>query len=58
MCCAATCRGAEALVDRLNDMYAFAIWDSRTRKLVMIRDRMGIMPVYFYRTADGDPSAL
>jgi asparagine synthase (glutamine-hydrolysing) len=41
------------LADRLNGMYAFAIWDSRDRKLVMIRDRMGIKPFYFYRTADG-----
>ena len=43
----------EALVDRLNGMYAFAIWDSRMRKLVMIRDRMGIKPFYFYPTPDG-----
>src|SRR5581483_11548827 len=43
----------EALADRLNGMYAFAIWDSRTRKLVMIRDRMGIKPFYFYPTPDG-----
>ena len=43
----------EALADRLNGMYAFAIWDSRDRKLVMIRDRMGIKPFYFYRTPDG-----
>jgi asparagine synthase (glutamine-hydrolysing) len=43
----------EALVDRLNGMYAFAIWDSRVRKLVMIRDRMGIKPFYFYPTPDG-----
>ena len=43
----------DALADRLNGMYAFAIWDSRDRKLVMIRDRMGIKPFYFYRTADG-----
>ena len=43
----------EALADRLNGMYAFAIWDSRERKLVMIRDRMGVKPFYFYATADG-----
>jgi asparagine synthase (glutamine-hydrolysing) len=43
----------EALADRLNGMYAFAIWDARERKLVMIRDRLGIKPLYFFRTADG-----
>ncbi|AFM19064.1 asparagine synthase, glutamine-hydrolyzing [Mycolicibacterium chubuense NBB4] len=43
----------EALADRLNGMYAFAIWDSRVRKLVMIRDRMGIKPFYFSPTRDG-----
>ncbi|MDX6331365.1 MAG: hypothetical protein QOI83_3748 [Streptomycetaceae bacterium] len=34
----------EGVADRLNGMYAFAIWDSREQKLVMIRDRMGIKP--------------
>lgn len=43
----------EALADRLNGMYAFAIWDSRERKLVMIRDRMGVKPFYFYPIPDG-----
>ena len=43
----------EAVAERLNGMYAFAIWDSRDRKLVMIRDRMGIKPFYFYPTSDG-----
>ncbi len=43
----------EALADRLNGMYAFAIWDSRERKLVMIRDHMGVKPFYFYPTPDG-----
>ncbi|MFI9382515.1 asparagine synthase (glutamine-hydrolyzing) [Kutzneria sp. NPDC052558] len=43
----------ESLVDRLNGMYAFAIWDSRTEKLIMIRDRMGIKPFYYTETDDG-----
>ncbi|GAA3584443.1 asparagine synthase (glutamine-hydrolyzing) [Amycolatopsis ultiminotia] len=41
------------LVDHLNGMYAFAIWDERDQKLVMIRDRMGIKPFYYYPTRDG-----
>jgi asparagine synthase (glutamine-hydrolysing) len=34
-------------------MYAFAVWDARRERLVMIRDRMGIKPFYYYPTADG-----
>ncbi|EYT78655.1 MULTISPECIES: asparagine synthase (glutamine-hydrolyzing) [unclassified Streptomyces] len=43
----------DAVAERLNGMYAFAIWDGRHDKLVMIRDRMGIKPFYYYRTPDG-----
>ncbi|GHF56359.1 asparagine synthase (glutamine-hydrolyzing) [Streptomyces thermodiastaticus] len=43
----------EALAERLNGMYAFAVWDGRHDKLVMIRDRMGIKPFYYYPTSDG-----
>ncbi|CAM5637138.1 Amidophosphoribosyltransferase [Streptomyces alboniger] len=43
----------EALAERLNGMYAFAIWDARHDKLVMVRDRMGIKPFYCYETSDG-----
>ena len=34
-------------------MYAFAIWDTPVEKLVMIRDRMGIKPLYLSPTNDG-----
>ncbi|MDQ7804385.1 asparagine synthase (glutamine-hydrolyzing) [Amycolatopsis sp. A133] len=43
----------DEVVDHLNGMYAFAIWDERDDRLVMIRDRMGIKPFYYYPTADG-----
>ena len=43
----------DGIAGRLNGMYAFAVWDGRQDKLVMIRDRMGIKPFYYYPTPDG-----
>jgi asparagine synthase (glutamine-hydrolysing) len=43
----------QAVAERLNGMYAFAIWDAREQELVMIRDRMGIKPFYYHPTPDG-----
>jgi asparagine synthase (glutamine-hydrolysing) len=41
----------EGLVDRLNGMYAFGIWDDE--RLLLVRDRMGVKPLYFYPTRHG-----
>ncbi|WP_448207940.1 asparagine synthase (glutamine-hydrolyzing) [Azospirillum sp. sgz302134] len=40
--------GAGAL-NRLNGMFAFAIWDRRERELILARDRYGIKPLYWSR---------
>jgi len=41
------------LLDRLNGMWAFAIWDRQRRQLLLARDRLGIKPLVYSSTRTG-----
>jgi asparagine synthase (glutamine-hydrolysing) len=45
-------RDGDAFTDRLRGMFGLAIWDSRKRRTVVARDRLGIKPVYYAEVGD------
>lgn len=46
-------RDGERFLEKLNGMFALAIWDNASRRLLVARDGMGVKPFYYATTPDG-----
>ncbi len=44
---------AEKCLDMFNGIFAFAVWNSRTRSLFLARDRIGVKPLFYSLTDSG-----
>ena len=43
----------EDSIDKLNGIFSFAVWDSRSNKLLLVRDALGVKPLYWAKTNEG-----
>jgi len=43
----------ETFVEKVEGMFAIALWDNSNKKLILARDRFGEKPLYFFEGADG-----
>ncbi|MEX0715509.1 MAG: asparagine synthase (glutamine-hydrolyzing) [Planctomycetaceae bacterium] len=44
----------EGCVERFNGQWAFSIWDTRLQRLFASRDRLGVRPFFYTKTASGE----